>query len=544
MNRGLSAWCNFLIYRIDTRTVTQSCIASKLTQPAQFTRVLKRPDPISSETPTVEIAQGTLVGSIANSQSSVASFKGIPYATAPIGSRRWRPPETPIRWEGRRLATAFGPDAMQQPYPPGSFYARLLPSREVSEDCLYLNVWSPDVARGNLPVMVWIHGGALTRGSGALDLYEGSNLAAQGVVVVTLNYRLGVFGYFAHPELVAESEHNSAGNYGLLDQVKALTWIRDNIAAFGGDAGNVTLFGQSAGAWSISALSVSPLAGGLFHKVIGESGARLEHRPDINAATAAGVQLAKTIGAESLEALRKLPGGELLEAAEAAGFQTNEIVDGWAVPEQPYESFAAGRQHRVPTLLGFNANEATTLVTPAFIPPDVETYTALTTTNYGDLSAAFLSIYPADNLQRSAFEAFRDYWFGWQMVTWAKQTRRAGQNAFLYYFAHSPPGPQSAELGAYHAAEIPYVFDNIQALPDPAAPDDHRLGAIMSSLWVAFATTGTPYMTGLPTWPVFEPDETNYLLFENGGTVSTAAALLQERWPFWDVVMDALRQSQ
>ena len=254
--------------------------------------------------------QGDLIGKLAPTNDTVRMFLGIPYAAPPIASARWKPPATPESWTGERMATDYGPNCMQEPYPKGSFFYR--PVRLSSEDCLYLNVWTSAHSDEKRPVMVWIHGGALTRGSGARATYDGSNLAQKGIVLVTINYRLGVFGYFAHPELISESPNDAAGNYGLLDQVRALEWVQDNIAAFGGDPDNVTIFGESAGSWSVNLLSASPLAKGLFHKAIGERGARLDPRMTLSEATRDGSDLAAALGAASLADMRAVSAQQLL----------------------------------------------------------------------------------------------------------------------------------------------------------------------------------------------------------------------------------------
>jgi para-nitrobenzyl esterase len=489
-----------------------------------------------------EISQGVLIGAAAGQSASVRAFKGIPYGAPPVGDLRWRPPRPPAAWASPRLATEFGPDCIQPPYPDGSFYARLFPARSASEDCLYLNVWTPGVPGAKLPVMVWIHGGALTRGSGAQDFYDGTHLAEKGVVVVTLNYRLGIFGYFAHPELIDESPQRAAGNYGVLDQIQALRWVQDNIAAFGGDPANVTIFGQSAGAWSVSFLNASPLAKGLFHKAIAQSGGRFDDRPRLDAAAAAGGKLGDTLGAKTLAELRAKPAPALLMAATEAGFQTEDIVDGWVMPDQPHKIFAAGRQNRVPLMVGFNKDEATTLIALAFMPQSEDAYVSQIQAMYGDLAEAYLSAYPPTNLRQSTLDGFRDYWFGWPAIAWAQTTRQIGEHAYVYWFSHSPPGPQNEALGAYHAAEIPYVFNNAAALRDPANTADFRLADIMSDYWVAFARTGAAHVDERPDWPLFERSQLHYLSFTEDGAAEPSRGLLPDRWTLWDKIMDALRQ--
>lgn len=529
---------------------------------------------------SVVTRQGALLGERTGPDGSINAFKGIPYALPPVGERRWRAPEPPASWQGERLATDFGPDCMQQTYPQGSFFYR--PARLSSEDCLYLNVWAPEPvqelvqtpaqtfgedpaqeepvqafgqepAQELRPVMVWLHGGALTRGSGAISSYDGTNLASKGVVLVTVNYRLGVFGYLAHPELVAESPeysggHYSAGNYGILDQIAALRWVQENIAAFGGDPNNVTIFGESAGAWSVHFLTASPLANGLFHKAIAQSGARMDMRVELDrhssagqSATAAGVQLADQLGVDGLAGLRALSAHVLLEGAASNSFRSDGIVDGWVIPEQPYKMFAEGRQNRVPVLVGFNSDEGTTLGAADALPGNAAAYESQVRSVYGDFADMMLEVYPSDDIRASSLASFRDIRFGWHMVTWANMTRYVDQPAYLYYFTHRPPGPRAQELGAYHAAEIPYVFNNLHTLRNSPAPSDAALAEAMSDYWVSFARDGVPSAAGQPAWQPYTNAERHYLLF--GSRVSAEKDLLSDHWPVIDRVMDRRRVS-
>ncbi len=489
----------------------------------------------------LETPQGTLIG---ESDGGINEFRGIPYAAPPIGARRWQPPQPAPAWEGERMADSFGPDCIQSPYPENSFFYR--PARLSSEDCLYLNVWTPAEPEEPLPVMVWIHGGALTRGSGAIGTYDGSRLAGKDVVLVTINYRLGVLGYFAHPELVTESPSFSAGNYGILDQIEALRWVRDNIGAFGGDPDNVTVFGESAGAWSVHFLTASPLSEGLFHKAIAQSGARLDQRVELDRRTPAGPsavsigsELASMIGAPSLEALRAMPARALHEAAEEAGFNTDGIVDGWVLTEQPYEQFVAGRQHPVPVLLGFNSDEGTTLGAAANAPDSSSAYEQRIRTRYGPLADAFLEVYPPDDPRQAMLDAFRDSAFGWNMVTWANVTRQVDQNAWLYYFTHHPPGGRD-DLGAYHAAEIAYVFNNVHTLRGQVDTVDRDLADAMSEYWVSFARNGRPEADGRPAWRPYRNDQRHYMEFAE--EPKPGMDLLPDNWALMDRIMDARRR--
>ena len=493
---------------------------------------------VSAHRKLIEIPQGKLIGTQHGLERHLYEFKGIPYAVPPIGNRRWKPPEPARGWKGERLANRFGPDCVQSPYASDSFYYR--PSRPASEDCLYLNIWTTNLT-GKLPVIVWIHGGALTRGSAAIDLYDGSHLARKDVVVVSINYRLGVFGYFAHPDLIAESEHGSAGNYGVLDQIEALRWVRNNISAFGGDPDNVTICGQSAGAWSVSVLSASPLAKGLFHKVIAQSGGRLDPRPRLETAAKAGAKLARDIGRSTISQLRDLPALDLLAAADKANFQTDHIVDGWVLPKQPYEIFAAGKQNAVPSLLGFNQDEGTTLGVSSMVPPNEFMYRGNVRQLYGDLADDYLAVYPPVDLYQACLDGFRDYWFGWQAVAWARMTHDAGQKAYVYQFAHSPPGKRKRkkELRAYHAGEVPYVFNNVQLFGSKATVADYELADLVSSFWASFATTGVPAVKGQNIWATFASGRQLYMRFDDGRAI-IFADLFKDRRELWDRIMAML----
>jgi para-nitrobenzyl esterase len=443
--------------------------------------------------------EGGVVAGATDANSGVAVFKGIPFAAPPVGGLRWRAPEPAVKWEGVRQATKFSATCMQTPYAEGSPYRT--PAQPGSEDCLYLNVWTAaKSASERRPVMVWIYGGALTRGAASLPSYDGAELARKGVVLVSFNYRLGIFGFFAHPELTAESAHHSSGNYGFLDQIAALKWVQRNIAQFGGDPNQVTIFGESAGSWSVNLLVATPLAKGLFHRAIGESGANFAPMPKLADMEQAGVKVAKSIDAESLATLRAKSADELLRA----GREATANVDGWILPADVYAIFAAGKQNDVPTLIGSNADEGTAF-TPASLTLGVFRTAA---GRYGAKAGAFLRFYPADSDAQawaSQAAAIRDQVFGWEMRTWARLQAKTGKSkTYAYYFSRVPPGPRSELLGAYHSAEIVYAFHNLGASNRPWEETDRKLAEVMSSYWVNFATTGDPNGKGLPAWPVYD----------------------------------------
>jgi para-nitrobenzyl esterase len=365
--------------------------------------------------------------------------------------------------------------------------------------------------------MVWIHGGALTRGSGSTPTYDGEELAGKGVVLVTINYRLGVFGFLAHPELTRESNRKSSGNYGFLDQMAALEWVRRNISAFGGDPGRVTIFGESAGSWSVNLLVATPLAKGLFARAIGESGANFGLMQTLAQAEKNGARFAASIGGGSIETLRAKGPEELLKATDGFAFPSN--VDGWVLPAEVYAIFAEGKQNDVPLIAGSNADEGTAL-SPWPASGSAAAFTENMRQRFGALAGRFFELYPAatDEEARIAhYASYRDFVFGWQMRTWARLAVRSGKSkAYLYYFSRTPPGPNSSTLGAYHAAEISYVFHNLGLSTRPYQDRDRKLSDLMSSYWVNFAARGDPNGGDLPKWPEYRPESDTLLEFGDG----------------------------
>ena len=479
----------------------------------------------------VRVESGRLSG-IAT-PNAVTVFKGIPFAAPPLGDLRWRPPRPAAKWKGVRQAARFSAACMQTPYPAGSLYH--LAPEPIGEDCLYLNVWTAaDSARERRPVMVWIHGGGLTRGSGSARNYDGEELARKGVVLVTINYRLGVFGFLAHPGLTGESSHRSSGNYGFLDQLAALEWVRRNIAAFGGDPQRVTIFGESAGSWSVNLLMATPLAKGLFQRAIGESGGDFEPLQKLSAAEQAGAQLARSLGADSPAALRAKSAADLLAAPGPFGGATFlGNVDGWLLPDDVYALFAAGKQNDVPLLVGSNADEGT-----AFAPPAIsaEVFRQQVSRRFGGRAGAFLELYPAGSAEEaraSVAAVTRDQTFGWEMRTWARlQTRTGKSKAYLYYFSRVPPGLAGAVYGAYHASEIVYVFHNLGLSDRPWEPVDRTLSDALSSYWVNFAATGDPNGRDLPQWPPY--DERADLVMALGNQIEVRPAPHTPALDFFD----------
>ena len=450
------------------------------------------------------------------SSGGVTVFKGIPFAAPPVGDLRWREPHRVKPWKGVRSAVAFAPACMQSGV---SMPGEAPPA--VSEDCLYLNIWSPAKnARARLPVMVWIYGGGFSNGSASMPLYWGDRLARKGVVVVTVAYRVGPFGFLALPALTGESARRSSGNYGLMDQIAALAWVKRNIAAFGGDASRVTIFGQSAGAMSVSLLMASPIAKGLFQRAIGESGGVFEPIEladyPLGKAEAEGSAYAASLDANSLAALRRLPAAALL-GGKAASI-SHPVIEPYVLPASPYAVFAAGRQNDVPILLGSNAEEARSLVDLKSVT--AASFSAGVMKSWGPIVLALSTGYPhrtdAEARQARA-DLERDLRFGWDAWAWARLQARTGKGAvFYYHFTEKPPFPAGspyAGWGASHFAELWYVFDHLDQEPWRWSASDRRLADVMSTYWANFARSGDPNGPGLPRWPRFAAANSQVLYF-------------------------------
>ena len=471
---------------------------------------------------------GGLVSGAPGADPAVKVYKGIPYAAPPVGGLRWKPPQPPAVWKGVRAAAEFSSTCVQEPYAQTSIYYQ--PPQPISEDCLYLNVWTAaSSTREQRPVMVWIHGGGYTRGTGATPTYNGEVLAQKGAVVVTINYRLGIFGFLAHPELTQESDVRSSGNYGLLDMVAALEWVQKNIAAFGGDPKRVTIFGESAGSSAVNFLMASPLAKGLFHRVIGESGANFGganfgRRSVLADAEKAGSRLG------TLAELRAKSAQDLLKVETP----TRPNVDGWFLPEEVSSIFAKGNQSDVPVIAGYNADEMRTLA-PLPASASAKSFMDQVHGRYGTLADEFMKLYPADSDEQAAdayYHSSRDQGMGWQMRTWARMQSKSGKApAYLYYFNRIPPGPTANRYRAYHAAEIQYVFGNLRA-NRPWEDADRKLSEAMSSYWINFATTGDPNGKGLPKWPAYDPQADPSMEF--GDTVAAKNGVNKPALDFFD----------
>jgi para-nitrobenzyl esterase len=471
----------------------------------------------SPSLPKVTVESGELEGTYFGSDNEVA-FLGVPYAAPPVDELRWKPPQPVSRWTGIRQANQFGPAAPQLP-------AGWLPQVAWKEDCLYLNIWTAQFSPGaKLPVVVFFHGGGNEVGySQSTPL--GPPLSRLGVVVVSANYRLGPFGFFAHPALTAESEHHSSGNYGLLDQLQALRWVRDNISRFGGDPNRVTVMGQSAGALDITLLMASPLATGLFQGAILESGeAQSTLNQDIrspipyNRISGTGEDSGKKFaddlgisgGHDTLERLRSIPADKVLAAwKQDRQVSFGAIVDGWVVPEQPAKIFAQGKQLKIPVLVGSNADETTVFGLVA--PKTVDEYKAYLQLDTGRFADKEFADYPAgsDAAIPEQFLKYHNDLFGYGAYSLARTMAQWGQNAYLYLFTFAEEGKR-AKLGAYHGEEL-YFLSNSYPTDWEHDGDDERLGQAIRAYWVQFVKTGNPNFNGLPEWPAYEPRKDQYL---------------------------------
>ena len=479
----------------------------------------------------IRVEQGLLSG-IPGAKTEVRIFKGVPFAASPVGDLRWRAPKPAERWDGVRNADHFSATCVQRR--PNNAAADQPPP---NEDCLYLNIYTPaKSAADKLPVMVWIHGGSFTSGAGSI--YDGEDLARQGVVVVTVNYRLGVFGFFAHPELTRESAHKASGNYGVLDQVAALQWVQKNIAAFGGDTKRVTIFGESAGSWSINFLVATPLARGLFQRAIGESGAQFAPIQKLAQAEQTGAKFATSVGANALAELRAKSADDL---QKAGGFSGPDI-DGWLLPDEVYTIFAKGKQNDVPLLIGSNADEGTMFAPATAVAESVREQARR---RYGPNTTAFLKLYPfqTDTEARTVqAEVIRDELFGWEMRTWARMQNKTGKSkVYLYFFSRVPPGATSARMGSYHSAEIAYVFRHTNDSNRPWEDVDHKVSEAMSSYWVNFAATGDPNGKGLPKWPAYRVSSDQAMGF--GDKIELIPLPHQPALDFFDGYFERVRSS-
>jgi para-nitrobenzyl esterase len=465
----------------------------------------------AAQVPAVaHLTTGTVTGM---EQGGIAAFLGIPFAAPPVGPDRWRAPQPVKAWQGTRDATHFAASCYQALTPDGfgPWKHEYVVQGEVSEDCLYLNVWTakPD-AKSHRPVLVWIHGGGFTQGSGSVAVYDGAALASDGIVVVTLNYRMGAFGFLAHPELTHEAGKDvPPGNFGLQDMIAALKWVRTNIATLGGDPEQVTLDGQSAGAMAIHDLLASPLAAGLFKRAIIESGlpniAVPHSLPD---AERAGEEFQRSRHAASLVALRALPAAEILGSSQPGGPRFGPIIDGVLLPDAPTQVAKSGKFNDTPVMIGMVADEASGLAPAAYASADQAGFTELVHKTYGPMAERFQHFYPAttdaERLEMS-HQLLRDKGLAGIYAWGSERLARSRNPIYVYLFTHVEPGPDSARYAAFHSCEIPYAFRTLDKAPERNfTAADRTLAHMVSAYWVNFVKTGDPNGHGLAAWPRFE----------------------------------------
>ena len=513
----------------------------------------------------VETASGRVEGAAVDDgrgpAGDVLVFRGIPYAAPPVGDLRWRPPQPPSAWEGVRGAHQSGAPCWQRISPDTSIYSR--GEIERSEDCLYLDLWTAaDAAtEGPRPVMVWFHGGSHEVGHGSSLMFDGAALTRKGVVLVSINYRLGSFGFLAHAGLSAESEHGSSGNYGLLDKIAALEWVQANAEAFGGDPDRVLIFGQSAGSMSVCSLVASPLAAGLFHRAVGQSAGcftpleTLEQAEERGELLAAELGVGEDSGEDAVAELRAASAEDVLAAAGSSGWSAGSktIVDGWYLPDQPAAVYARGEHNRVPMMVGFMGDESSALFAPG--PPleraELEQQLA---EDYGEAAEGLLAAYAAEAEQAPGAVPTlitSDTIFGWGSRTWVRHASAAGGDAYLYFISHAPPvfrlylpdrpdlggegGPR--RFGAYHSGDLAYVFGNTDLVGINWEDWDHEIADLLSSYWTNFAKTGDPNGEGLPAWPRYEADSDLALVV--GDEVVVQAGLRKQKLDALDSALGA-----
>ena len=471
----------------------------------------------------VKTLQGVVEG---DKLGSIHRFLFFFFAQPPVGDLRWKAPQEMDAWTGVKVTKAYGPSPMQAEPKPFMVWSEeyLIPKEPISEDCLYLNVWNDSKGKVSKPVLVYIYGGGFRSGGAACPIYDGAATASKGVVFVSINYRVGTFGFLAHPELSKESAAGVSGNYGLLDMIAALKWIKANIAAFGGDPNQVTIAGQSAGAFAVNYLCASPLAKGLFKRAIAESGSAMLStplRPALTqaAAEATGVSFAAKLGAENLQALRAKSAKEILAAP---GGLSSPYLDGYVEPLNMANAYAEKQTSDVDLLLGWNSED---VVSNRWLP--AQEYQQNLTKKYGEKAATFLTYYPATNDAEAAISQrnlSRDETFGAGVFFWAKTQWKHGKSpVYLYNFNRQIPGDTpETQNGAFHTGEVPYAYDNLAKVKRPYQNVDHQLTKYLSNYWVNFAKTGNPNGAGLPLWPRFQEGNQVMLL-----DVETKASTLQ-----------------
>ncbi|HEY4154398.1 MAG TPA: carboxylesterase family protein [Puia sp.] len=465
----------------------------------------------------VRTEAGRISGS-RDASGKISIYKGIPFAAPPVGDLRWKAPQPVKHWNQVKECNAYGPSPMQNKPVPFSMWTEefLIAKEPISEDCLYLNVWTPTAsATEKRPVLVWIYGGGFSSGGSSAPIYDGEAMAKKGLLFVSINYRVGIFGFLADPELTKESGHEASGNYGLMDQIAALKWVKQNIAAFGGDPEKVTIAGQSAGSMSVNSLVASPLARGLFVRAIGESGASFTKNPKSSGLANAeeqGTKIAQSLGNGTIASLRKIPAEELLQKAKGS---FSPVIDGYVLPASIAQIFNSGKENPVDLLTGWNQDEG-------FLSgkiKDAGAYRKEAEEKYGADADVFLSLYPGKTDSEAAasqLKVSRDMTFGVQNYTWAnRQSKQNGSRVYVYRFTRKLPATgEYVKYGAFHTGEVPYAYDNLKFVNRPWEPVDFQLAKMMSSYWANFVITGNPNGSGLPEWPAYNSNSKMIMFLE------------------------------
>jgi len=484
--------------------------------------------PSQTNDPTIASTQSGRIQGVL--EDDICVWKGIPYARPPVEELRWKAPQDVEPWQGVRRATTFGNICPQTSYSKQSIYE--IPPENMSEDCLYLNIWAlRKPSKKKRPVFIWIHGGSLTREGGTYPQYFGKNLAKKGLVYVSINYRLNAFGFLAHPHLSAENKQGVSGNYGILDQIKALEWVRDNITAFGGDPGNVTIAGESAGGWSVTLLTATRQARGLFHKAIAQSGVYLWPGPHLKksrytyvSGEAEGMDFMQKLGAQSLNEMREIPAQKLVDLvfSNESNFSSKPVIDGYLFEEDVFQIYAKSRHNRVNILTGANADEWSLWI-PKDLTTEVEQYKSQIRTLYpkhADLHFAIYPVHDSASIAQAHANFQSDQTFHLPIRNWASAIAAGGNRVFMYYFSKVPKERYPKKYGAFHGAEIVYALDNLENDPGligngiPSEADQEYADQV-SAYWVNFAKTGNPNGPGLIPWPEWDASGEHYLAFDD-----------------------------
>lgn len=452
----------------------------------------------------IQTANGKVEGYL---KENLRIFKGIPFAAPPVGEFRWKAPQPVQSWSGIKKCTAFSASPIQNKPQPFSCWTEefIAKPEPLDEDCLYLNVWTSSKNKEKHPVLVWIYGGGLNSGSANCDIYDGEEMAKKGVVFVSINYRVGVMGFMAHPELSKESGYNSSGNYGFLDQIAALKWVQKNIAAFGGDPNNVTIAGQSAGAFSVNAMIASTLSKGLFHKAIPQSGGLLSNRFSQNLAASEqqGLKFMEKVNCTSIAELRKKSADEIQKASNLPGFgRFGTTMDGYVLPTNIFEHFKNGKHNQVPIMTGWVTGDGSLMGVPN---TSLENYKKEVEVKYGTKTDEFLSIFPATTDEEAKEAKLKQGLLGFAGMPSHLLAISTNKPSYLYHFSHVPPDkPNFPNYGAFHTSEVPYALHTLHTWNRDWQQLDKDLENTMAAYWVNFAKTGNPNGTGLPKWKTYD----------------------------------------